>query len=306
MDPTPMPASLRTVLIAVAGVLALVGATGLVTGAANADDTTTATGRTTTTTASDTDATLGLDGDASTTTTIAGSTTTTAKGSATTAKPGTTATTAVVASESNACTAPDGPGAAATTEAPPLGVYSYVNCTDGSQTADDKVEAGSNADGKTRRRVTASRSGVSVTEIRSYVDGSVIEEGLEIVSPYGNIKCDLKPDVVITPAPLSLGKQWSGEGSCDAGPPVGKISFSGSGKVTGSKSVTIGGTAVRAWVLETQITVVAAGQTQKTNGVSYFDPSRGLDLFRKVSLKDAQGNDQTVSMRLASLTPRAA
>ena len=63
---------------------------------------------------------------------------------------------------------------------------------------------------------------------------------------------------------------------------------------------------MQTWVLESQITVVAAGQTQKTSGVSYFDPSRGIDLYRKVTAKDANGNDQTISMRLASLTPRAA
>lgn len=294
-----MPASLRTVLIAVAAVLALVGVTGVATGAADNDSGhVAAVSSRTTTTLRNTDSNPGSFDDV--TTTLPGVTTTVGKTTGTTAKGGATATT-VVSSESNACAAPDGPGAPANSTAPAVGVYSYVNCSDGSAGTDSKVEVGSAVDGKTRRRVTVSRQGSSITEIRSYTDGAVTLEGLDIASPYGTIHCDINPDVVETPGGLAKGKQWSGSGSCDQPAPIGKITFSGSGKVTGAKTVTIGGTAVQVWVIETTLKVTAAGQTQNTSAISYYDPSRGIDVYQQATVSGT-----TIQMRLASLTPRAA
>lgn len=303
MEPTPLPASVRAVLIAVAGVLVLVGAGGLATGAAdNTDDLATA-GGSTTTTFSSTNSTLGRGSDV-TTTTLPGATGTTAKApTATTAKPGSaTGTTTVAAVDTNACASPPdsstNPGAIV---APAVGTYSFVSCDDGSMVDTEKIREGSNGGGKLRRLVSHDQQGVQLTETVAYGPEGVLQEVLNVSAFGRQATCDWNPDILEYPANLSVGATWSVKSQCTTS--FGPFKVEGTGKVVGRKTVSIGGTTVNTWVVQTQIKLQTPQGNQEADELDYFDPSRGIDLYRKTVASDGQGGKVTVVRRLASLTP---
>ncbi len=304
MDSTPIPASLRTLLVAVAAVLALVGGIGVATGAADdgGDDVTTAGGKTTTT-LTVTDDTIGGAEDGTTTTALAGvgGTTTTGKSGSST-KPGSTATT-IVSSESNACGAPP----ASTTDPGPIqppavGVYKYVLCSDGSAAESQGVREGQSGGGRTRRSIDVKFGNLTGQATVAYGAEGVLQEVLDI--PAYRVHCDWNPDVVQYPAALSVGATWTSKSSCTA-PPAGKIELTGTGKITGRVMVTVGNVTVNAWVVEGTITTTAAGQTNTIKETDYFDPTRGIELYKKTVAPDGQGGTITAVRRLASLTPQA-
>lgn len=298
-----MPASLRTLLTVVAAVLALVGIVGVASGAAkdDGDDVATAGGDTTTTIAG-TDLTLG---DA--TTTIPGAATTTIKGGATgtTVKP-TGPTTTVATSATDACNEPPAantnPGAMA---APAVGVYTYVSCTDPGKSQETTVRAGQDGGGKVRREISANFGGFSGTFVTAY-GGGVTEEVIRISAAGTQLVCDLNPDVVEYPAMLSVGVTWATKSKCKVKSSFGEaeITYEYSGKVTGRKTVTIGGTAVTTWVVETIQKFGSPQGSGTATSVRYYDPTRGYDLFVRATGKDPDGKEMTESARLASLTPR--
>lgn len=302
MEPTPLPASLRTVLIVAAAALALVGAGGLATGAADGDDLTTA-GNQSTTTLAGTDSTLGVGSDTTTTTTA--STATTVRGApATTAKPGGTTGTTVAAVETNACaTPPDSAGNPGAIQAPALGIYSFVSCADGSPVDDETIREGASGGGKVRRLISHTQQGVQLTETVAYGPEGVIQESLNVTAFGQQANCDWNPDIVEYPANLSVGATWSVKSQCTTS--FGQFKVEGTGKVLGRKTVTIGGTAVNTWVIETKIKLQTPQGNQQADELDYFDPSRGIDLYRKTVASDGEGGTVTVVRRLASLTPRA-
>lgn len=301
MDSTPLPAGLRTLLTAVAAVLALVGLVGVATGAADdsGDDLGTA-GATTTTALGGSDLTLG--GDSSTTVPSGPSTTAGGGTTATTAKP-TGPTTTVAAVETDACGAPP---AAATNPgpivAPAVGIYTYVACDDPAKSQDTTVRAGQDGGGKLRREISGTFGGFTGTLTTAY-GGGVLEEVLKIQAFGNTIVCDFNPDVVEYPASLNVGAQWSTKSSCTASGV--KLTYDFTGKISGRKTVTVGGTPVTTWVVEVVQNFSAGQQGSGTvTSTRYYDPSRGVDLYLNSTAKDGEGNTQTESLRLANLAPR--
>lgn len=295
-----MPAALRTLLTVVAAVLALVGIVGVASGAADdGEDVSTAQDQTTTTFAGS-DTTL----PGETTTSVAGGTATTTNGGSpgTTARPSGPATT-VAALQSDACGAPP----AATSNpgpivAPAVGVYSYVSCDDPAKSQDTTVRPGKDGGGKLRREISAAFGGFNGTLTVAY-GGGVVEEVLTIQAFGNTIVCDFNPDVVEFPASLEVGTQWSTKSSCTAS--GAKLDYEFIGKIVGRSTVTVGGTAVKTWVVEATQSFSAGAQGSGTvTSTRYYDPSRGIDVFIKSSAKDNQGNEQTTRIRLASLTPK--
>jgi hypothetical protein len=306
MEPTSLPAPLRTVLIVVSALLAVVGGAGLATGAASDDgDDLSSAGGTTNTTLSVTDSSPGTGGDARTDTTTSGSAatpTTAGRGlTGTTAKPA-GPTTTVAAVETNACTAPDAGTNPGPTQAPAVGVYSYVTCSDGSPGAETTIKAKSDAPGQIRRDVSVKFGPYDAFATQLY-RGEVVQESLTINAFGQTVVCDWNPDVLVYPGDLSVGKTWSTKTSCAVA--GRKINFESAGKVLGRKQVTIGGTAVTTWAMETRVTVNAQGENGQATQLAYFDPARGIDLYQKNTV--TSGNEsQTVEVRLANLTPRSA
>lgn len=301
MEPTPLPASLRIVLVAVAAVLAAVGVGGLATGAADESDLTTA-GSKTSTTLESTDFTLGVGND--TTTTAAGGTATTVAGAtATTAKPGGATGTTVAAVDSNACASPPetstNPGPI---QAPAVGIYSYVSCGSDGAVDDQTVKEGTSGGGKVRRLVSHNQQGIQLTETIAYGSDGVLQEALNVAAFGQQASCDWNPDVVEYPANLSVGAQWSAKSSCTTS--FGQFKVDATGKITGRRSVTVGGTSVNAWVVERHLNLKTPQGDQVADETLYYDPSRGVPLYRKAVTSDGNGGKITVVLRLASLTPK--
>ncbi|HVT78703.1 MAG TPA: hypothetical protein VHD87_16810 [Acidimicrobiales bacterium] len=300
-----------TVMIAVAILLALVGIGGVAFGAADKPSTkASATGSTTSTSelsASDT--------------TLPGATETTAAGAgggatSTTIASGnhSTATTAAGAKPSGICG--DAPATATdptANQAPAIGRYTFVDCSDNSKTVDEAVTAGASSNGVTRRNVTADMGGQQQTSSIAYGPNGVLIESLSFDSPQGRLTCDLNPDVLNYPADIHVGSQWSGSSTCDiknnAGVKYGTIKLDSTGKVTGKVAATVGTTTVNAWSVEGTITLTATvpsfgSQTTHINERGYYDPAHGIEVYRHAEVSNG-ANNVTTDEKLSSLTPKA-
>jgi hypothetical protein len=307
LTPGATPSRLPTVLVAVALVLALIGVGAVAFGAADKPSKKAAsTGSTTTSTVFASDATI----PGETTTTAAagstgGTTATTAKSSTgTTAKPGTTATTSqdgVGDCPAGTASATD-PGAA---QAPAVGTYTYVSCTDSSDTSESKVAAAQSGNGVTRRTITEeAEQGASQTSTRAFGPNGVLDELWTIHSGLGDFRCDWNPDLLLFPAQLTVGKTWNVDSSCTIQTPQGNANLhvAGTGKISGRVQVSVGGTNVNAWVVDATIHVDAPGQTVDQTVHEYWDPAHGVAVYRNVKASTAQGSVTRVD-RLKSLTP---
>lgn len=303
MDPTSLPAGLRNLLVVAAAVLAIAGVGGLVTGAADGDELTAA-GGTTDTTLGVTETTLGGDGSPSATAVPGAPGTTTAAGSAATTKPGggSGPATTVAAAQTNACNAPDSSTNPGPIQPPALGVYSFVSCEDGSLVDDETIRAGNSSDGKVRREISHNQQGVQLTETVAYSAQGVIQEMLNVSAFGQQARCDWNPDIVEYPANLAVGTTWSVKSQCTT--TFGPFKVDGTGKVLGRKAVTIAGTAVNTWVVETKVKLETPQGNQEAEELDYFDPARGIDLYRKTVASDGEGGKVTIVRRLASLTPK--
>lgn len=292
------------VVTAVAVVLALIGVVGAVSGAADKsgdDKDVTAIDRTTTTEV--TDNTL-LPGVTVTSTSLLAGPTTTLKGATTTtAKPGTTATTTVAGGVGDCpAGAAAGPDPAAAITPPAVGVYQFVSCTDSSKSADYTIAKGSTAD---RRLVTQEQAGVEQTTTVQYRGDGSYQESVTLGVGFA-VKCDWDPDVLQYPQPLANGKTWTVESKCTITTPQGNVTLriSGSGKVSGRVTTSVGGTAVNAWIVETVYKLSTPNGDVNASAREYFDPVHGLAVYRHVETKTAQGSG-TVDEKLKSLTPKA-
>ena len=103
---------------------------------------------------------------------------------------------------------------------------------------------------------------------------------------------------------LSVGTQWSAKSSCTTS--FGQFKVDATGKITGRRTVTVGGTAVNTWVVERHVSLSTPQGDQVVDEMSYYDPSRGVPVYRKAVTSDGQGGKITLVLRLASLTPRPA
>ncbi len=308
----PSASRLPTVITAIAVVLAVIGLGVAVSGAADkpADNKVASDDSSTTTTFVGDGGDVGTPGtdSATTTPTFARSPTTTAKSTGTTAK-STTPTTA-----SAACAAPPGasadPGAQ---QAPAIGTYTYASCSDTSETSDMKVAAGTGGNGTARRVVSENTSGFAQTTTYAYGPSGVLLESLTVSTPRGPYTCDWDPDVVNYPPSLTVGTTWNTKSSCQLknsqGVSQGELKLDGTGKVTGKVQFAVGSTSVNAWVIEATIklttTVTGFGsQTATVTSKDYYDPTRGLDVYRHSEGTSEQGS-VTRDERLTSLTPKA-
>ena len=305
MQSTP-GASTRTptVVVALAIVLALIGVGGVAFGLANKPSKKVASTKSTTTTEFGTETTL----PGETTTTAAGAaggTPTTAKGgvTVTTAKPGgTTATTALDAVGD--CPAPAAsstdPGAA---QAPAIGTYTFVSCTDASDSTEVKVAAGPSGNGVTRRNITESQGGgsMSQTATEAYGPNGVLDEVWTIKSGVGDFKCDWNPDLLLFPAQLAVGKTWTSDSTCDVS--GNKLHITGTGKISGRVNVNVAGTTVNAWVVDATIKFSGGGNEVTETLHDYWDPAHGVNVYRNVQANTGQGSISRVD-HLKSLTPK--
>lgn len=303
----PSSSRLPTIVTALAIVLALIGVGGIAAGAADKpdDDATVASSGTTDTTARDSSGTTVAGGE-SPGTSAAGQPGATTKSTA--AGGGSTPTTVSAACPSPPAASAD-PGGH---QAPALGTYTYVSCADDSDTTDVKVAAGESSGGVQRRNISDQSSGFPQTSTFAYGPAGVIFESLTVTTPQGRFTCDWDPDVVNYPPTLKMGTEWTSKSSCDLkdarGVKLGTIDVDGSGKVTGRVAVSVGGTTVNAWAIEGTIVLTTetgfGNSTQTIKQRSYYDPTRGLSLFRHTEATSAQGNF-TRDDRLVSLTPKS-
>lgn len=302
----PFASRLPTVVTAIAVVLAVIGLGVAVSGAADkpADKLASNDASTTTTTA----VTTTVVADATTTTAARGSVTTT-KSTGTTAK-STTATTLAAACAAPPAASAD-PGAQ---QAPAIGTYTYASCSDSSDTSEMKVAAGTGGNGTARRVVSENTSGFAQTSTYAYGPSGVLLESLTVSTPQGPYTCDWDPDVVNYPPSLKVGTTWTAKSSCQLknskGVSQGELKLDGTGKVSGKVQFAVGGTSVNAWVVEATIklTTVVTGfgtQTATVTSKDYYDPTRGIDLYRHYEGTSEQGGSVTRDERLTSLTPKA-
>jgi hypothetical protein len=292
------------VVTAVAVVLALIGVIGIAAGGGDKDEKkdVASNGTTTTSDASDTTLAPGV-----TEVTTPGATTTTAKAgtTGTTAKGGTTATTdPTVCPNPPAATAD--PGAP---QAPALGTYTYVSCSDSADTTEQKVTAGSTSGGVTRRNIATDAGGNNQTSTYAYTSQGTLFESLTVDPGQGQYNCDWQPDILQYPAALHVGSEWAADSKCDlkgSGPtPIAKLTLKASAKVTSKVQYTIAGTAVNTWVVEGQYTITGFGPNPvNVKEKVFYDPTRGLLLFRHTEVMTG-GTTQTNDTKLTSLTPKS-
>lgn len=311
MQPAGSPASPkpRLILLALSVALALIGTIGAATGAAdNSDDLETAAVSTTTTTSDDGTTTTS-------TSTVATSTTVKGNTSTTKAGPGATTTTAVQAKECEGVASTATPGAQAV---PALGTFTYVVCgSNGEDTLNRTITAGADSGGVIRRKIDTNSPLGRTVATDSFGPNGVIQESTQIISNGSTIDCNWNPDITEYAAGLSVGKEWTADSSCEASSQGQKVivAIKGTRKVTGIVKYVIEGQAINAWQITDHrvITVRPAASpnpliTVTSDGVEYYDPTRGLTLYEKAT-GEAKGfmsqPKTTVEIRLKSLTPKA-
>ena len=280
-------------LLVIAIVLALVGGVGLVAGAAddNSNDVKSAGATTTSTTEASSDTTAPL---VTVSVPSTGVTTTTAKTTATTK-----ATTATTAASTGPCahsSASTDPGAQ---KAPANGSYTYAVCGSGDDADTFKVSAGPDAN---RRILTISTQQGTQNETRNFAAG-VVREKFVTSGGGATVNCDWNPDIVQYPAQLAVGTKWKVDSSCEDKNLNVKIHVTGSGEVTERVSMVIGGTAVTAWSVASDVTIAVTGfvnQTVHSVGTTFYEPTRGLEVYDKSTV-----NGQTVEKVLKSLSPKS-
>jgi hypothetical protein len=316
MQSTPAAASSRLpiVVIAVAIVLALIGIGGIASGAADkpSDDVATSGGTTTTTDLGGFGGGDGGDsGVGSSLTTLPGApgttTPTTQKSTTGTTAKSTTGTTSLDAVGD--CAAPAAsstdPGAE---QAPAVGTYTYVSCTDSSDTTDVKVAAAQSGNGVTRRDVTEEAGGLSQTATEAYGPNGILQEVLTIKTGFADIKCDWNPDVLLFPAQLSVGKTWTADSKCtvtnpqDPSKPI-TLHLTADGKISGRVAANVGGTTVNCWVLDAHVKLDTPNGAVDLTEHDHFDPVHGVNVYRHSESHSAQGNVTRID-KLKSITPK--
>lgn len=244
-----------------------------------------------------------------TTTTKPGGPTTTAKrGTAATSPP--TTVKGCSSSPAGAAAATADPGAP---KAPTPGTYVYESTTTGDYASpcsrsNTKIAAGADGAGVVRRQTTSENPGGSLTSHEAWSADAMRQERLVFTGGFGTFECDWNPDPVVLSFPLAVGKTWSADSSCDTsvqGLPL-HIRAQGTGKVTGRTSVVVDGTRVNVWVIESTIKVTTTGAgntTQDQVGTSYFEPTRGIEVYSKDTSTGGQEGHNTVEKRLTSFNP---
>ncbi|MEY2426391.1 MAG: hypothetical protein QOI61_1963, partial [Actinomycetota bacterium] len=153
-------------------------------------------------------------------------------------------------------------------------------------------------------------SGFEQTATVFYGPNGVFEESFTVA---GVVTCDWKPDMMQWPASVAVGTTFSIDSSCTIGSPQGSatIRFTGTSTVAGKVAVTIGGATANAWSVSSTGHLMTHSKDkngkEEDNNVDivatrYFDPTRGVDLYRHLDTKGSQGN-ATIIERLKSLTP---
>ena len=308
MQAQRVPPTASRILLVLSLVLGVIGIGGAASGAADKDSGKQAS--TPTTRLRDTTTT-----ELPTTTTVP-ATTTTVKGKpvATTAKPKATTTTVALGGECVGAPTSTNPGA----EQPPaIGTFTYVSCSDASQTTELKVAAGANTAGVVRRQVTTAQGQLgTATATAAYGTAGIIQEKLTIQAQGVSLQCDWIPDIVEYPAALAVGTAWNADSKCTAQTAYGAITIHAvaARKVTGRVATKIAGTSVNTWVIDSTLTLTFSGGpvTRPVNGsvnetsTTFFDPTRGIEVYDK-STSEGKGDfafpSQTNERRLKSLTP---
>lgn len=143
-------------------------------------------------------------------------------------------------------------------------------------------------------------------------------EGLVIASstftgPQGSIECDWQPDMLEFPAPLSFGKKWTIESSCDTtaqGQPV-RVERKANREVTSAEKLDVGGAAVDTWVVtgDDKVTITVGPpaapvfrQIVDSTGSINVSPAYGLEVRSVANIKSGDAS-RTVTQELLSLQP---
>jgi len=251
--------------------------------------------------------------------------TTTPKAPPTTSRKGTSATPATTAKPKCPPAGAPGPSTPASsdpgpTRPPALGAYCYsVAITDASGTRNSehvaKVEAGQDSQGVTRRVTTRQDEQATLKTTEAWAADGVRQERIVISSGGFDIDCDWQPDVLVYAQPLSVGAKWVVDSSCQTTTqgPSGPVSLreQGERRVTGRATTSVGGTQIVVWVIETngKLTVssgVSVLRTDDVTAVSHFEPTRGLEVYDKVTTVSSGfggGGTTTAERRLLSLSP---
>ncbi len=300
----PSASRLPTVITAIAVVLAVIGFGGLVSGAAEkpSDKVASSASSTTTTEVS--------------TTLVAGATTTTTVGAGSGATTTTTKRTTATTGSGGPSGPPPGdcPSPATATDPgpnqpPAVGTYVYVTC-DGKESSEKKVEAYQPRDPQ-RRLITQEIAGFTQTGTVFYGPNGNVEESFTV---QGFVTCDWKPDLLQWPTTVAVGATFATDSSCTISSPQGTatIRFAGTSTITGKVLVTVGSAAANAWSVYSTAKLTTQSKDkdgkEENNSIDivatrYFDPTRGVDLYRHLETKGTQGSG-TVIERIKSLTPK--
>ncbi|HVE93701.1 MAG TPA: hypothetical protein VNB24_02185 [Acidimicrobiales bacterium] len=293
---------LRRGLVALAAVLLFAGAVGAAMLANNDDKPDIVAGPGASTTLVDgVDTTSVLTPDGSSATTVAPS----GRGTVTTSKPKTPVTTA--APPATAPASAD-PGPAKPT---PLGQYRYaMTYTDSEGTKKGEqvvnVESGPSGGGVTRRVVTRPVEGRTTKSTDAWSSDSLKQERVEITIGAQSIECDWQPDVLLAPLPLSTGAVWTADSSCTVANGA-KLELHHDSKVTGRAATTVGGQQVNVWVIETKLRLKIAtpfgNETEESDVITHFDPTRGIDVFESAKNRSSSRGESTLDRRLLNLNP---
>jgi hypothetical protein len=215
------------------------------------------------------------------------------------ATPAPVATQAPAASKAPVATpAPTGPSANATQ--PKAGLYTYEQTTDG-ETSDYELTISDSGSGRQTER---SEDGIADVEWRD--DGKYI-----LSEEFQGIECDLEPDALEIPRPLSKDSAWKIDSTCEPFAGI-EITIKGNAEVTGTEKRTIGGTSVWTWVIESDVTISGDSPqgsfSSKATGSDRFAPDYGLSVYSKskTSEKDPQSGETqnaSVTRRLKTLEP---
>jgi hypothetical protein len=204
-----------------------------------------------------------------------------------------TATTAPVATP-----APTGPSANATQ--PKAGQYMYEQTTDG-ETSDYELTISDSGSGRQTER---SEDGITDVEWRSAGKYVLSEE-------FQGIECDLEPDALEIPRPLSKDSAWKIDSTCEPFAGV-EITIKGEAEVSGTEKRTVGGTSVWTWVIEADVTISGDSPqgsfSSRSIGSERFAPDHGLSVYSKskTSGTDPQSGETqnaSVTRRLTALEP---
>ena len=197
----------------------------------------------------------------------------------------------------------------ATGSPPKNGTYTY-NVTFNGNHSTRRTTISTESKTSTATKQSESASSGSASAVQHVIWTKDAKYLAETVSSQGpnRFDCDWKPDMIEYKFPLAKGAHWSQTTSCTVTFGAAKVTSTvhNDATVRGSGQVTIAGTTVKVWIIETKITNTSSDGTHTSSGsatrMTQFAPDVGLAVRYTETGKSSSGT-ATASFELQSIKP---